>query len=111
MFVWCLCGACVVFVWCLCGVCVVFVWCLCGVLQFNVISTSQKYQIQILTFFNPQKISIQNCSELQRLAGVNLTRDQYETVVKQWIIYTRNISSKVGTNQRAGSKLLFACQS
>ena len=103
----CLRGVCVVFVWCLCGVCVVFVWCFA--VQCN--KDLAKYQIQILTFFNPQKISIQNCSELQRLAGVNLTRDQYETVVKQWIIYTRNISSKVGTNQRAGSKLLFACQS
>ena len=32
VFVWCLCGVCVVFAWCLCGVCVcvVFVWCLCG---------------------------------------------------------------------------------
>ena len=31
VFVWCLCGVCVVFEWCLCGVCVVFEWCLCGV--------------------------------------------------------------------------------
>ena len=31
MFVWCLCGVCIVPVWCLCGVCVVLVWCLCGV--------------------------------------------------------------------------------
>ena len=30
VFVWCLCGVCVVPVWCLCGACAVFVWCLCG---------------------------------------------------------------------------------